>query len=325
MIVEFDLREWLLILGPVFIAVVLLHGYWRMRNSRNNLKMALDKNFLSHPGDDGDVDDLSLFKAELPNGGARIIKTAELDSSQDVPVLMEPVERGSGDTRIQSSIEEQADETLEEELAGVLEEKLEDALEDVHASGSLAEDALAESTLAESTLTDSVAEPAVAETTERVTVTDSIEGAQAKAPPTRKADQPEKFIVINVLADDDFFNGQQLLETLVNLDMSFGEMNIFHRLNEDGFSEFSLANAVEPGTFDLADMDSMQTPGITMFMRVHELADPEHVFDQLINVATVLSEELGGTIKDQSRSVMTTQTIKHCRQEIRDFQFRHSA
>ena len=319
---EFDLRQWLLILGPVFIVVVLLHGYWRMRNSRNNLKMALDKNFLSQPGDEGKVDDLSLFKAELPNGGARIIKTAELDSSQDVPVLMEPVER--------RSVEEQADEALEEELAGVLEEELEDALEDMHfpdtfVESTSVEDTFAEDTFAEDTAADSVAESTAADTAESVSVTDSVGGTPSKAPPARKADQSEKFIVINVLADDEFFNGQQLLETLVNLDMSFGDMNVFHRLNEDGFSEFSLANAVEPGTFDLADMDSMQTPGITMFMRVHELADPEHVFEELINVATVLSEELGGTIKDQTRSVMTMQTIEHCRQEIRDFQFRHSA
>ena len=319
---EFDLRQWLLILGPVFIVVVLLHGYWRMRNSRNNLKMALDKNFLSQPGDEGKVDDLSLFKAELPNGGARIIKTAELDSSQDVPVLMEPVER--------RSVEEQADEALEEELAGVLEEELEDALEDMHfpdtfVESTSVEDTFAEDTFAEDTAADSVAESTAADTAESVSVTDSVGGTPSKAPPARKADQSEKFIVINVLADDEFFNGQQLLETLVNLDMSFGDMNVFHRLNEDGFSEFSLANAVEPGTFDLADMDSMQTPGITMFMRVHELTDPEHVFEELINVATVLSEELGGTIKDQTRSVMTMQTIEHCRQEIRDFQFRHSA
>ena len=62
-----------------------------------------------------------------------------------------------------------------------------------------------------------------------------------------------------------------------------------------------------------------------MFMRVHELADPCHVYEELLNVATVIAEELGGSIQDQTRSVMTSQTIEHCRQEIRDFQFRHSA
>ena len=310
---EFDLREWLLILGPVFIAVVLLHGYWRMRNGRNNLKMALDKNFLSQRGDEDDVDALAMLKAELPNGGARIIKAHDLDVSQDVPVLMEPAEFGGVDKNVDGAIEEKSDEALEEELAKAFEDELEDAPKYVHASDKLACPAGAEALVERQLDTDraSVYSKAVYE-------------GPPKASQARKVDRPEKFVVINIFADDEFFNGQELLETLVNLDMSYGEMNIFHRLNEDGVSEFRLANAVEPGTFDLADMHSMQTPGVTMFMGVHELMDPEQVYNELINVAIVLSEELGGTIKDQTRSVMTTQTIEYCRQEIRDFQFRHS-
>ena len=135
---EFDLREWLLILGPVLIAVVLLHGYWRMRNGRNNLKMALDKNFLSQPGGEDDVDDLTMLKAELPNGGARIIKAHDLDVSQDVPVLMEPPERGGVDKNVDGAIEEKSDEALEEELAEAFEDELEDAPKYVHASDKLA-------------------------------------------------------------------------------------------------------------------------------------------------------------------------------------------
>ena len=46
-LIEFGLRDWLLILGSVFIVAVLLHGYWRMRSNRSTLKMALDKSFLN--------------------------------------------------------------------------------------------------------------------------------------------------------------------------------------------------------------------------------------------------------------------------------------
>ena len=310
---EFDLREWLLILGPVFIAVVLLHGYWRMRNGRNNLKMALDKNFLSQPGGEDDIDDLTMLKAELPNGGARIIKAHDLDVSQDVPVLVEPAERDGVDKNVDGAIEEKSDEALEEELAKAFEDELEDAPKYVHAPDKLVGQAGAEA------LVERRLDPDRASTYSK-----RVYEGPPKASQARKVDRPEKFVVINIFADDEFFDGQELLEALVHLDMSYGEMNIFHRLNEDGFSEFSLANAVEPGTFDLADMHSMRTPGVTMFMGVHELMDPEQVYNELINVAIVLSEELGGTIKDQTRSVMTTQTIEYCRQEIRDFQFRHS-
>ena len=44
---EFDLRQWLLIIGPLLVLGVVLHGYYRMRVSSNDLKMNLDKSFLN--------------------------------------------------------------------------------------------------------------------------------------------------------------------------------------------------------------------------------------------------------------------------------------
>ena len=48
---DFDLRDSLLIIGPLFIAAILLHGYWRMRRNSNQIKMSLDRNFMSEPGE----------------------------------------------------------------------------------------------------------------------------------------------------------------------------------------------------------------------------------------------------------------------------------
>ena len=42
---ESDLRQWLLIIGPLLVLGVVLHGYYRMREGRNELKMDLDKSF----------------------------------------------------------------------------------------------------------------------------------------------------------------------------------------------------------------------------------------------------------------------------------------
>jgi cell division protein ZipA len=250
---DFDLRDWLLILGPLFISAVLIHGYWRMRRGSSDLKMKLDKSFLSDPGEETGLDELSLLRAELPNGGARI-------ASEHVPVLMEPV-----------------------------------VIEPV------------------------VTEPVVAE--QPVVVPE-----EAKAPPVRRPQmtKPEKFILINVLSDTSF-NGQALLEILVELEMTFGEMEIFHRLDETGQTMFSLVNAVEPGSFNPATMDDLETPGITLFMRAHEVHDPTAVYDVMLEAAQTLALELGGELKDESRSAMTTQTIDHCRQGIQDFQYKHSA
>ena len=147
-----------------------------------------------------------------------------------------------------------------------------------------------------------------------------------KAPPVRKLQttKPEKYVVINVLADTSF-NGQALLETLLELNMTFGEMEIFHRLDEAGKSQFSLANAVEPGSFNPGTMDELQTPGVTLFMHAHEVHDPLGIYDSMLEAAQTLALELGGELRDESRSAITTQTIDYCRQGIQDFQYKHLA
>ena len=68
---DFDLRQWLLVLGPMVIAAVLVHGYIRMRASQNQIKMKLDKAFVSQAGESTKVDEFNLLKGELPNGGCQ--------------------------------------------------------------------------------------------------------------------------------------------------------------------------------------------------------------------------------------------------------------
>lgn len=288
---DFDLRQWLMILGPVFIIGVLLHGYLRMRAGQNQIRMKLEKEFISGCGDDAEVDDLNLLRAELPNGGARVIAAAEREAAaraaeaepaaEEVPVLVESVD-----------------------------------LPAISAADNLPE------------VEDL---PAISATDTPAADMPAANMPAAKAPPAKAPTEetppskPEKFVVINVLALDEPFPGQHLLEILVNADMSFGDMDIFHKLLPDGEPAFSLASAVVPGTFDPATMETFSTPGVTLFMRVHELAEPVKVLDDMLAVAESIAVELGGEISDESRSVMTPQTIEHCRQSIQEFQFRHSA
>ena len=101
-LMEFGLRDWLLVLGPVFIIGVLVHGYWRMRANRNSLKMALDKSFLTSRHDRAyDADFPEPYRAELPNGGARVVSKFQqksLDLDEDVPVLMDAKRGDIGST-----------------------------------------------------------------------------------------------------------------------------------------------------------------------------------------------------------------------------------
>jgi cell division protein ZipA len=267
---DFGLREWLLVIGSVFVIGILMHGYLRMRANRNSLKMSLDKSFMSDPGEDIDPEeDLSMLRAELPNGGARVRSDPEqaaLDLEQDVPVLMEPVEMG--------------EETRPDEPEPIRATREEEAPQVPEVSREAKETVVAE-------------------------------------------ERPEHFVVLYVSAVNEPFDGQNLLETLVEADMQFGEMSIFHRVNGEGRAAFSLANAVEPGTFDIGHMDELSTPAVSLFMKTHELDRPTAVFDQMVEVAQTLADELGGEVKDETRSVLTPQTVQHCRDEIRDYEHRY--
>ena len=256
-----DLQTWLLILGPLLIAGILVHGYFRMR-SRNTLKMALDKRFLNK----GEVEDegsgQSSVRAELPNGGARVVDPPEQGSLDlaDVPVLMEPVE------------------------------------------------------IDESLVVNITSGDTVAEVDRKKTLPVVIDQGQ----------RPEHFVVLYVTAvDGQKMTGQSLLESLVEHELQFGEMDIFHRLDPSGQSLFSLVNAVEPGSFDLQAIDALETPAVSLFMRAHEVSDPVTVFDEMMSLAKHIADDLGADIRDETRSAVTPQTTAHLRQELEDYQFRH--
>ena len=288
---EFDVRDWLLVIGPVFIVGVLVHGYWRMRSNRNTLKMALDKTFLTDNGDlnDEDKHDLSFFKAELPNGGARLVSDPEqvaLDLNEEVPVLMDPVEMGDASP---------ADRPIAER--NVQRAPARDRVRTVTESSQKIETSV----------------------DEQVSVSDS-ESTTKQRP---GANCPERFVILYVAAIHEPFEGQHLLECLLDQGMTFGEMDIFHRTSDAGKILFSSANAVAPGTFVVSEMHQIKTPAISLFMQANLLNDPLAAYDQMVEVAQNLALDLVGEVKDESRSVLTPQTIEHGRQSLVEFVHRY--
>ena len=95
----FDLKQWLLVLLSVIIVGVLVKGYIRMRASRNRIKMKLDKSFVSRVGEITKVDDSNLLKAELPNGGARVIRQGGESVDVEDPNLLK-AELPNGGARV---------------------------------------------------------------------------------------------------------------------------------------------------------------------------------------------------------------------------------
>lgn len=94
----------------------------------------------------------------------------------------------------------------------------------------------------------------------------------AERPALDKTPDPESVLAITVLAGESLpIPGATLLPLVNACGMRFGEMKIFHRF-EDGIDtgavQFSMASAINPGTFDLDEMDQMTTRGLTFFMSI---------------------------------------------------------
>lgn len=136
--------------------------------------------------------------------------------------------------------------------------------------------------------------------------------------------EPEEVLIINVMAHKgEMFKGSDLLDIVLQCGMRYGSMDIFHRHSDtkgEGALLFSMANMVKPGTFDLDAIDEFETPGVSLFMTLPINADSMQSFDLMADTARAIAEALNGELKDEQRSVMTRQTLDHCRERIRNFE-----
>jgi len=166
------------------------------------------------------------------------------------------------------------------------------------------------------------------------TVTTEVEEDTARREPSQPgsgqplagANRPEarEVVVINVLArNGEEFQGAALKKLFEACGLEYGDMDIYHRHEQSDTTspvQFSVANAVEPGTCKPGDMPTLVTPGISFFMSMPGPSNALQAFDFMLETAQCVVRNLGGELKDERRSVMTPQTIEHCRQRIREFE-----
>lgn len=151
---------------------------------------------------------------------------------------------------------------------------------------------------------------------------------EAAEPPRRPApSQPVlEVIVFHLIARrPERFDGQAMLSLLLEGGLRYGDMHIFHRHREvagDEQLEFSVANAVEPGTFDIDAMEEQQFAGITFFMKLPGPIEPLGSLDRMLSIGRRMAEQLDGELKDEQHSVLTPQTMEHLRQRVQEFERR---
>ncbi len=129
--------------------------------------------------------------------------------------------------------------------------------------------------------------------------------------------EPDQIIAVHVLArEGEVFSGADILNHLTQLGMQYGEMNVFHCLGPNSKSIFSIVNAVEPGIFDLSEMESMTTPALLLMMSLPNPLPALEAYDGMLGTARSLADSLNGRLCDETRSVLTRQAIDAQRAEL---------
>lgn len=157
----------------------------------------------------------------------------------------------------------------------------------------------------------------------------SIQGGQEALKTYRPHDLPRVGLAednqVNVMLlirpnQGETFHGLKLLRALQDLGYTLNDKNTwdFHREALDA-AVFSVGHLTEPGEFDIATMDTLETPGLLLFMNLPGPVSAISAVDLMLDAAVQLAEKLGGSVCSDRGEPMTLQLQQNLREEAQDF------
>jgi len=317
-----DSKELILVVFGILMLVVLVHGLWvAWRKNQKNLKFEMVDSVVQE-----DADDIGLLRGELPNGGARLVEKYEQENLETA--TSNSLDRVEPDLNTDESdlgvTPPQETSQSDSHMKILVQEKLDFSDSTSSTSGGNRYEIAKKKVLRS---LERVGEIKFRDTRrdapneDSLNISEQVEGFSDQKEESIVTGDVQELIVLNVLAPTGtLYHGRSLVEAMQSQSLKYGDMNIFHRVDQKTKSKlFSVANALEPGTFDLSDLDDFQSSGVTFFMQLPAPNDPSIIFDLMLNTARNLVLELGGSLKDEQMSVLTGQTVEHMRQRIADF------
>ncbi|MBL4711794.1 MAG: hypothetical protein JKX75_04745 [Gammaproteobacteria bacterium] len=148
------------------------------------------------------------------------------------------------------------------------------------------------------------------------------EPQQSNADHSSDAKIPSNFIVLYILPIVDPGNEKVLLGSQINssaqaMGLTFGEMNIFH-YKPEARNVFSMANMLEPGSFDAETLHDMKTSGLTVFMRIMG-DDPLDDLTEMLQRSYQFAGLLGARLCNHKRETLTEQDAEGYRTQVATF------
>lgn len=131
-------------------------------------------------------------------------------------------------------------------------------------------------------------------------------------------DGPGDIIVLYILPKpDQTLAGSQINSSAQAMGLRFGEMNIFHYLDKDR-SVFSLANMLEPGSFDADTIHDLKTTGLTVFMQIQG-DDPLDDLTEMLQRSYQMAGLLDARLCNHRREPLTEQDAENYRTQVSEF------
>lgn len=139
----------------------------------------------------------------------------------------------------------------------------------------------------------------------REPVNNSMTSATTASKAKASIDEEELLVIYVAAGANGQFMGYELMQSLMAQGLQSGPMNIVHRYDEEGRIIFSVAAATGTGTIDLTNMGDFVTPGLCLFIYPHKAVRPRHAFNEMVDCAMQLADELDGQVLDQHRQPWT--------------------
>jgi cell division protein ZipA len=139
----------------------------------------------------------------------------------------------------------------------------------------------------------------------------------------RQNEQFDRIIALYVAATaGNKLHGPDIVVAAEKAGLTFGYMQVFHRLVDgrpDAGPVFSVANIVKPGSFDMAQIEHLETPAIAFFLTLPAPVSALDAWETMEPAAQRMASLLGGVVLDEERSALGRQRIQHIREELRAY------
>lgn len=336
-----DLQLVLFVLGAIAIVAVLVHGFWSIRKQQpRTIKEQPRTPYAMSPGrrdaegfDADGIGEVRVRKLAPDDKKSEPVKASHDDtfSLSDEPKVrrvkerQEPVLESRADAAPNHAAHERRGHDFRHHdepspSARQVQLGLLDDLEQEPSQGELYEEINASVADYDDDYDAYENQPASVSRAEAARVS-ADQGQAANAPamqaePQAKVEEPlpdpRDVLVLHVVArEGQVLAGAELLPCLLELNFKYGDMEIFHRHEDNagnGKVLFSLANMLKPGTFDPDTMEQFNTHGIVLFMTLPCHGEAVMNFSLMLNSACQLADDLNALVLDGQRQLWSDAT-----------------